>query len=120
MFIENNNKIYFLIFFNKYSRDSWILGEVFFKKYQLIFEQDKKIIGFYYKIKDKNNFLNFNKILNIILIVVILIFIVIFIYKYLKNNKRKFHANELKENFEYVSDYNNINKEYKKMEMSKK
>ena len=120
MFIENNNKIYFLVIFNKYSRDSWILGEVFFKKYQLIFEQDKKIIGFYYKIKDKNNFFNFNKILNIILIVIILIFIVIFIYNYLNNNKRKFHANELDENFEYVSDYNNINKEYKKMEMSKK
>ena len=119
LFIENNNKIYFLIIFNKYNRDNWILGEIFFKKYQFIFEQDKKIIGFYYKKKDKNSFFNFNIILNLILIVIIIIFIVIFIYKYLNNNKRKFHANELNENYEYFSDYNNIDNESKKIEMAK-
>ena len=53
LFIENNNEFYSLLFFSQIQLDRWSLGKPFFKKYQIIFEPDRKLIGFYV---NKSNF----------------------------------------------------------------
>ena len=51
-----NNKIYLLIGFGiNISQEEVYLGYPFFKKYDVIFDQDKRTVGFYnFKISDKN------------------------------------------------------------------
>lgn len=91
LFIENNNKLIFLIFFNGFEIHQWRLGEIFFKKYLVIFDQDKKTIGFYMQNKTSNE-INYKKIIIIILLticIVILIYILIRNIFYGKNNKKK-------------------------------
>ena len=46
LFELHDDKYYFLVLMRKES-DIWYLGKPFFKKYQLIFNQDNKVIGFY-------------------------------------------------------------------------
>ena len=48
LFMEFNAKYYFLIVFKNF-KYKWIFGELFFKKYQVIFDKNKKIFGFYTK-----------------------------------------------------------------------
>ena len=91
LFIENNNKLIFLIFFNSFEIYQWRLGEIFFKKYLVIFDQDKKTIGFYMQNKTSNE-INYKKIIIIILLticIVILIYILIRNIFYGKNKKKK-------------------------------
>ena len=91
LFIENDNKLIFLIFFNSFEIYQWRLGEIFFKKYLVIFDQDKKTIGFYMQKKTFNE-VNYKKIIIIILLticIVILIYILIKNIFYGKNNKKK-------------------------------
>ena len=47
LFVKDNNKYLFLITFGNYNADHWVLGRLFLKKYKLIFDIDKKTIGFY-------------------------------------------------------------------------
>ena len=49
LFLEINNKIYFLIIFTNNIYKNWILGIPFLKKYQFTFNQEDKIIGFYHE-----------------------------------------------------------------------
>ena len=91
LFIENNNHLIFLIFFNSFEIYQWRLGEIFFKKYLVIFDQDKKTIGFYMQKKSPNE-INYKKIIIIIFLIiciVILIYILIKNIFYGKNNKKK-------------------------------
>ena len=78
----------------------------FIKKYLIVFDIDKKIIGFY----NNNNIINNNKknnifiyvfsyVLLISIIIVLIFYIIRFIY--FKKNKRIF-ANELNEGIDYV------------------
>ena len=55
LFVENDDKIYFLIIFPIYGIDAeyWLMGKPFFKKYKLFLDNDKKSIGLY---------LNYNEI----------------------------------------------------------
>ena len=53
LFYENNGKYYFKIYFNDFSQGSWLIGKLFLKKYQFIFNHDKKVIS-YYKTSDDN------------------------------------------------------------------
>jgi hypothetical protein len=102
------------------------------KKYNLVFNQDKKTIGYYQDIIEKeksnektdgnsngnsnensnenlneNNKFEFKSILTIILLVLILISIIIVgIVLYNKKGNRKNRANEMDDNYEYTSSIN--------------
>ena len=102
LFIKENNKYYCLISFLK-GNFKWVLGEVFFKKYEIIFDLDSKMLGFY--IDHPRTKFNYYIYLLFLLGIIILILIGILIkcYYYLPRKKR---ANELEEQFEYVTQIN--------------
>ena len=94
----------------------WIFGKPLFKKYTTVFDQEKKIIGFYtqtgeYKLddneKDKTDILFFI-ILGcfIVLFSLLLILGIIFFCKF-PFNKRKIKANELDDDYDYTSNKDN-------------
>ena len=88
---------------------AWILGKPLFRKYNMVFDQEKKIVGFYketgeYDYQQKINKEKSGNILPWILVgflLVCLIFVGIFFYKKLTSNKRKKIANELEDEFIY-------------------
>ena len=107
LFLKFNDKIYFLVFFSGYF-PNWILGEPFFKKFKMVFNQEKKMVGFYSDFKKVKK--NYDKIINIFLLLFLLVCLAFFTYKiYFKKNK-KIRANELEDNFLYESknDYKKI------------
>ena len=118
LFIEKNNTIYFLVYYHKIMFPEWILGYPFLKKYRFVFDPEKKIIGIpnrNFIIKTKN--LNKNQIIIIFLSLIIIFMLLIFIkFCLILKNKlnRKIRANELEENYEYLSNENS-NSEYKKI-----
>ena len=108
---ELDNNYYFLIEFEISQNKRWLIGEFFFKKYQLIFNQEKRKIGIYNgkldntKIEDQS-WLSSNKwyLVLIIFLVILLIVISILAYLYIKSiSKRKKKANELDDDdYEYT------------------
>jgi hypothetical protein len=54
LFLKEKNKLYCLLLFLQ-GNNKWILGEVFFKKYQLIFDLDKNILAIYIQNPKKNS-----------------------------------------------------------------
>ena len=99
LFKEFNGKKYFMVFLPEYNINRWILGEIFLKKYLIVLEQNKGIMGFYYDIETKSNF-PYSYVF--IAILLILVFILSFLlYRALKK-KRKLRANELDDDFEYL------------------
>ena len=123
LFVEENNKLYFMIYSSDTLDFRWILGEIFLKKYFFTFNQNKKLIGFYEVMKENGDDSNHNKnkddnknigiiiLLIGIGLIVINIIIGVFIWnKICKNNRRK-RANELNDdNYDYLSDNTNNNK----------
>ena len=114
IFIKKDNKYYCLILFEKENikRISWIIGEVLLKKYILIFNEEKGIIGFYIH-NNKNSFFNFS--ISWILVLFFFFSTIILsylLYKLIIKRKRKIRANELEDNVDYISkeDYKSINK----------
>ncbi len=105
-----NNSYFFLIYFQKNVGLDWIFGQILIKKYKMVFNKEENFIGIYKKIvNNKKIIINKNKVLIIILILIIIILLLIIIYFVKKNtNKRKIYANELEDNFQYVSKYNNL------------
>ena len=113
---ELDNKYYFLIEFERNTEPNkrWLVGEFFFKKYQLIFNQEKKKIGIYTgkyinRQDDQNineSWLSSNKWYIILMIFLFLLIIAlgIVIYLYIKNKpRRKIKANELlDDNYDYA------------------
>ncbi len=93
LFIEDNNKIYSLLFFSQVILDRWSLGKPFFKKYQIIFEPDRKLIGFYV---NKSSF-SWSWIIVFLLGIIIIILTAYMIYKY-KKIPHRIKAKELDEN----------------------
>ena len=109
LFTENNDKIYFNVFFNiKFKSFYWIFGEIFFRKYKIVFDQDKQLIGFFINMKNKKKF-NYHKYLYICFICII-IFLIILIYNIKNKIPRKIKANELEENIIYYSINNRNNR----------
>ena len=53
LFIKNEEKYYFLMYFNEKEDNKWSLGNNFFIKYMLVFDVDKKLIGYYFEKKSK-------------------------------------------------------------------
>jgi len=112
LFLEKDDIYYFLIIFNRYSYTQWKLGKPFLKKYQFVFNQDLKYIGFY-----NGEIIHFkpsiSKIIIFILIIIVLFLFIFLIFRY-NNKKNKNKAQELIEDFEtdYSSNtasYNPIN-----------
>ena len=103
LFYNFKGKNYFLVVFPWYMGLQWRMGFPFFKKYQLIFDSDNKIIGIYDRIFEKKSiFLKFWKNNLIILFIIIIAFLIFYIIRNIKNKSRKIRANELNENYEYL------------------
>jgi len=116
LFIEDkeNNKYIFLILKREYFLD-WVLGTIFLRKFQLVFDEDSRKIGFYRQFQENNGDNNSNEKNNetitktIVIIALIIIFSILliifgmFIQKICFKDRKK-RANELKDNFEYISE----------------
>jgi len=95
LFIEKNNKIYFLVIYDNNIRFNWILGKPFLKKYFFSYNYEKKLISFYETEKENYNDKNSSNDLIYIIIIIILViifsilgfFLAKFVYNY--NNKKK-------------------------------
>ena len=117
LFLKRNNKYYFLIAFRPSSNVNWIIGYPFFKKYEFVFQPDKKLIGTYIsypKAKDEKNNndkdnTNDNHTSVIILscfvgiFAITIIILLVFLFKKFSKNFKKKRANELDDNFDYTS-----------------
>ena len=118
LFLEKDDKIYFMLFSKNENINNWRFGEVFFKKYYLTFNHDSKTIGFYIKNlnenkneeQPKNNSkgkkkINYSIIIFIIGILLLVIEIGFCIYCFYKKGfwlNRKKRANELvDDNYDY-------------------
>ena len=119
LFTEEDDKIEFQIIIEIGSaKTEWKLGRIFLLKYQIVFDDDNSLIGFYKpNIKENNN--NDETIGMIILKVFILFFVVsvflflvfLFYKKISFLTKRKKMANELEDDFMYVPGRNSKNKQ---------
>jgi hypothetical protein len=113
LFYKVNDIYFFVFYFTLAWAKSFKLGKVFFKKYNIIFNQDGKTIGIYKKMKflEKNGF-NYH-----ILIIIFCVIIIIGLFLYIKYlsplRKRRIRANELEDQFSYESKSDN-NKEFEK------
>ena len=106
LFIKYNNEYIFGIVFDEDVDEkdpTWILGKPFMKKYELVYDLDRKIIGLYKEGKINSQGKTGVNVIFIILLVILIIVViglVYFIIYYLRKPKRK--AYELNdENFEY-------------------
>ena len=104
VFVKKNGKVYFMICFHKKGLNVyWHLGNIFLKRNMLVFDIDRKIIGFY----NQNKALPIasSKIYYLIIIVIIAIIVIIgliafIIIKFFYGKRRK-KAYELDEDYEY-------------------
>jgi preprotein translocase subunit SecG len=108
LFISLNDKYYFLVIFHKKFYGDWVLGEPFLKKYNIIFDQKSETISFYTQSnikKKKDTPRKDNKFLIILVIIFFVSTIILsfLLYLCIKKIPRKKRANELEENFDYVS-----------------
>ena len=108
LFIEENDEYIFSIVFDENidnNYQTWILGKPFMKKYQLIYDLDRKIIGLYKDNKNHTNNSNGIKIFYIILIIILVLIIIgLIIYIiYFTTKKRRRKAYELDDdNIDYI------------------
>ena len=100
LFTEINGKYYFLVNFEYIHKSEikefWNLGVPFIKKYSLIFDRDKNIVGLYKERinnePEKSNFLTLSLILSCLIIIGLLLYIC---YYVLRSEKRMKRAQEL-------------------------
>ena len=103
LFYNFDGKNYYLVVFPWYLGVQWRMGLPFFKKYQLIFDSEKKIIGVYERILEKkSNIFKFWKNNLIIFLIFVIAFLIFYIIRNIKNKSRKIRANELNENYDYL------------------
>ena len=117
---KKNNKYIFLMYAKGYSR-YWVLGTPFLRKYQFVFNNDLKTIGYYRQVyynggnsddellREENKSKTVKTVVVVILVIIfsfLLIFIGMIIQRKYFNKNRKIRANELEENFSYESSKN--------------
>ena len=116
--INNNKNILFMIAFEVVNEETnyntWILGEPFLKKYNFVFNPDKKTIVFKQRISeicDKKN----NKII-IIITIVVFFFILLIIFRFIKKYRINLQIKNVKNDNHYLNTNKNIKikKEIKK------
>ena len=118
LFLKIGNKYYFMVVFERYKNSYWILGYPFFKKYDIVFDEDSKTISYYannYLVEEEKNS-SMSQVVKIVLIIILSLIVlcgllVIGFYigrkKYLQRKKR---ANELNDDdYDYKSNENIIN-----------
>ena len=108
LFIIKNEYIYYKVLFGTNNDNKWYLGKPMTLKYKFIFNPETKQIGFYNKYyspkgNKKDNYI-IVKIIVIIALSILLIFLGIKIGKMIYGMKRKKRANELDDNYDYMSD----------------
>jgi hypothetical protein len=107
LFKEYNNYILFTIFFQKYLIKYWVFGKIFMKKYNFFFDNDKKTIGYIEPLlinnEDINKFKDFFAKIKWYIIVFICGIGGFIIGKKLRDKARKIRANELEDNYEYLT-----------------
>ena len=133
LFQEKHNRTYFLVIFEKNEKngDVWKLGEPFFSKNKLVFDQDKKMIGFYNenlpKISNEeysnteidefgnptkhtdNNVMFYVLVIGGCVIVLGCLIVLAFCLGKKLNEQRKKRANELNDDeFDYTNKENNV------------
>ena len=110
LFIKKNDKYYFLIAFRPSSNTNWVIGYPFFKKYEFVFEPDKKLIGTYInypnnngKNKDGNDKTSVYLLIGfVVLLSAIILVLSYFLYKLITKTLKKKRANELDDNYDYT------------------
>ena len=123
LFIEKDGYLYFGLVSQNEKLNNWRFGQLFLKKYRLVFNNDRKSIGYYIKHKEKEynpekskSKISIGLILLIVGIVILIgetIIAVVCIKKYKCLNRKK-RANELMDDdYEYKSDGNNQDEEDK-------
>ena len=104
LFLKTKDKLFFLIIYRNNSNFFyWEFGEIFFKKYQFIFDEEKGIIGFYNS--KKKIAINYSKIF-IFMLFIFIVLLILFIFKIIMNKQRRLRANELEENYDYIQKIN--------------
>ena len=129
VFVNYNDKIYFLIINEVEKNERWKFGKIFFKKYNIIFDHNAKTIGIYDDSYSKSSvvLIVFGWIIAIILIMVALFLAYTLIKRYRLNNYKAFikkeKVNEMEDNynsfFENKKDSKIINMEEAKEEENK-
>ena len=121
LFIEKDNIYYFLIISDSlFYTTGWTLGNIFMRKFQFIFNLDTKEIGFYNPKLNKynNEGYNINKnSSNIIIYIILIIILCLLLFgiclfikmKFYPKVEKKKRANELDDEYEYVTYKNNSN-----------
>ena len=106
LFIKYNNEYIFVILSDEDidAKDpTWILGKPFMKKYELVYDLDRKIIGLYKEGKinsEEKSGVNIFLIILVVILIIVVIGLIYFIIYYLRKPKRR--VNELNdENFDY-------------------
>jgi len=108
LFIEKNNIYYFLVSCDYHINENWKLGKPFLKKYQLIFDGTKKLVGYYNQNIKSSNISTTNttskskKIIFIFIIANLVIIPIVFFLAKRRYMRKKYNANEL--NSFFVSD----------------
>ena len=104
LFYHFQNKYFFMIIFHDPPSITWSLGKIFFQKYHISFDREKKLFGVYT--------INYNNIpisysLIIIIILSLALFIIIIYIKFcIVIQKRKTRANELQDDYDYLPQEN--------------
>ena len=116
LFYSKGEYIYFLIIFKGVT---WIFGDLFLRKYYLVFNQDLKTIGYYKNIVEENEKLDEKtfkfSLTHLLLILILISIIVVGIVLYKKGWKRKNRANELDDDYEYNAEINNSDNDKNKI-----
>ena len=100
LFKEVNGKYYFLMYFKKEGTFTFQLGKPFLKKYLMIFNQDKRTIGFYKSIENNNNSFFIWILIFFDFLIILLLGGYILIFKPGKFRKKR--INEIEEEYEYT------------------
>ena len=126
LFFEKEGQFWFLITFSTFNEiTEWYIGNIFLRKYNLLFNYDSKIISFYNpklpgneNIPNNKNISKFNNItIKIFIALIIILSIVSIVLGILigkicyQNKKNKARLNELDDNFDYEIK-ENIKKEF--------